>query len=723
MAGSAVVMTRRQGRKRLVTHAVATLAMALPAGAHAAEPDTGAAEPPGEILVTAGKRTEPLQKTPAAITVLSGEGLIADQITDIRAAQDFVPSVRFQQENAATEIYIRGVGSTLDFPQISSPNVFNFNGIPVPREATGAPLFDVDQLEVLPGPQGTLYGSSALGGAVNVNFRRPGAGAPSSLVVEAGDYGLARVSAAADLPLGSTLALRAAGQSLQHAGYETSGADSRRNLAGRLSALYQPASDVKLYAWGSTVTEDGHPPNLVPRGINAASGAAQPNAYLTANAWNDQFPAPYAAILPFGQPRAEGQRNTSTVLGGEADAMLAGNTTLTWVPSYLRVRTSPDYWLGAFPGNESNNYRQVTNELRAVQTHAWGEWLAGLYAYDLDSNGTFTFGSFTPGDGFPVSIVTVNRLSGEAVFGQLTLDLSPQWRLVAGGRDSVDARTGDGNFASGGGLAPYTYRRSFNHADYKAGLDYDLTPQVMLYAVTQTGYQPGTFNAFASTPTASNAVNQATLTAWTAGAKSRIAATGLQVNDEVFYYDYRGLFASAYNTMLNSNQTFNAQQTEIYGDQLDILYRPTGQDQLNLSVGYLHARNVRFTLPDSGRNFDGYQLQYAPDWTLNAGIHHDFGWRSGAWRLAANSRYEDSFYADFSHTPGGRQAPYVKTDASLTYIAARGGFTAGAWVKNIGNAAVIAATAGGSNLPLLAQGATAFLEQPRTFGLRVTWTR
>ena len=238
---------------------IALAAALLPGGRAAGqEPDAGGAL--GEIIVTADKRPEPLQQTAAAITALTRDTLIADQITDIRGAQNFVPSVRFQQENASTEIYIRGVGSTLDFPQITPPNVFNMNGIPVPREATGAPLFDVEQLEVLPGPQGTLYGSSALGGAVNVNFRRPGPGADASLLVEAGDFGLAHVSAAGNIPLGDTLALRAALDSLQHEGYETSGADSQRNLAGRLATLYRPVSEVTIYAWGSSVAGDGHPP-------------------------------------------------------------------------------------------------------------------------------------------------------------------------------------------------------------------------------------------------------------------------------------------------------------------------------------------------------------------------------------------------------------------------------------------------------------------------------
>ena len=90
-----------------------------------------------------------------AITAIDGESLVHSGITDIRAVQDFVPSVRFQQENDSTEIYIRGVGSTLDFPQITPPNSFNLNGVSVPREATSVPLYDIGQIEVLPGPQGT----------------------------------------------------------------------------------------------------------------------------------------------------------------------------------------------------------------------------------------------------------------------------------------------------------------------------------------------------------------------------------------------------------------------------------------------------------------------------------------------------------------------------------------------------------------------------------------
>ena len=120
-----------------------------------------------EIVVTAEKRAENLQRTPAAITAITGDALVSAGVADIRAAQNLVPSVRFQAEGASTEIYIRGIGSTLDLPNIEPPTVMNFNGAYIPREGTSVGLFDIARIEVLPGTQGTLYGRAALGGAVN----------------------------------------------------------------------------------------------------------------------------------------------------------------------------------------------------------------------------------------------------------------------------------------------------------------------------------------------------------------------------------------------------------------------------------------------------------------------------------------------------------------------------------------------------------------------------
>ncbi len=136
--------------------------------------DADSRRPFDEIVVTAQKRTQLLQDIPAAVTAIDSETFTVRGITTLADVQNLVPSVRLQKESASTEIYIRGVGSTLDLPMIEPPNAYNINGVYVPREVTSASLVDVERMEFLPGPQGTLYGRGAIGGVVNTITMRPG---------------------------------------------------------------------------------------------------------------------------------------------------------------------------------------------------------------------------------------------------------------------------------------------------------------------------------------------------------------------------------------------------------------------------------------------------------------------------------------------------------------------------------------------------------------------
>jgi iron complex outermembrane receptor protein len=683
-----------------------------------------------EIIVTATKQSQDLQKTAAAITALDGESLVFSGVTDIRGAQQFVPSVRFQAQTSSTEIYIRGVGSTLDLPQIDTPTALNFNSVFIPREATSVPLYDVQQIEVLPGPQGTLYGRSVMGGTVNVTYNRPTQDFETLAAIEVGSDSLFHVGAAQNLPVGDTFAIRLAADYLSHDGYMKSGADSQKDWGARLSFLWKPSDNLSAYLWVATADKDGHPANLVVKGVDPKTGQLDPDKYLQSDPWNDQLPEPWGSIADavlFGQPQAQDQKYDNNMVSGQLDYRITDAITLTYIPSYLDMSTSADYWLGAFPGDQTNGYRQQTHELRAAGQHGWGQWLAGLYYYDLTSHGIFSFGGFDLATAlFPVSIVDENHLRGTAVFGEATYDFTDRFRVTVGGRYQEDDRTGAGRYFDGEGLAPYGYDKGFSNFDYKLGVEYDVSDDVMLYAVTQTGYQPGTFNGFASTPALTNAVDSADITAYTLGIKTQLLGNRLQINDEVFFYTYDGLIASAYNTVTNSNLSFNVDKAEIYGNQLDLIWLPTDNGRVNLSVGYLHARTTDFEVPPNtvtwnGRtNFDGYQMQYAPDWTVSAGYSHDFQVGTGYLRAALSTRYESSFFADFSHTPGGEQDGYTKSDASLTYFADDDRWSVGAWVRNLENNAVIAATAGGSNFPPLPEGATAFLEAPRTYGLRAT---
>ncbi|MEQ8514741.1 MAG: TonB-dependent receptor plug domain-containing protein [Chromatocurvus sp.] len=680
-----------------------------------------------EIVVTASKREASRMEVPGTVTVLSSELLRAEGVGDIRAAQSLLPAMRLQQENTSTQVFIRGIGSNLDFPQLDAPSSIHLNGAYVPREANSTALFDLAQLEVLPGPQGTLYGRSTLGGIVNASFARPGDGEPGYLLLEAGNYDTRRATAAGDLAVGRDLTLRLATDYQYRDGYMNSGADSLDNLAGRVSLRWTPGDRFSAYAWVNVADMDGSPANLVVKGVDPVTGELSANTYLRSDPWDDSIPAPWNAFLPFGQPRAESYRDYHNRLAGaEFTYRLSADLVLHYLPAFTDFTVSSNYWLGAFPANKTDSYEQQIHELRLHGTAPWGNWLAGLYGYRMDSDGYFMFGGFDrialPGPSglpIPVSIVDSNRIEGVAAFGEAEFALGADWRLTLGGRLSSDRRAGEGRFFDGTGLSPYEADDDYDHVDVKVALSRDIGDSLTAYGAVQSGYMPGTFNPFASTPQQSNVVDAAELISYSIGLKGGLGAVA-NGSVEAFYYDYDGLFGSAYNTVINATQTFNVEQTEVHGVQLELALAPSAFGALSLSGAWIRARYTDFDLPDGTASFDGFQAQYAPEWSWVLRYHRDFNIAGGRLRAAVSSRYESSFWADFAHTPGGRQQAARKSNAQLTWYPGTESWSVGLWVRNIEDEAVIAATAGGSNLPPNPDGATAFLEAPRTWGMRVT---
>jgi iron complex outermembrane receptor protein len=668
----------------------------------------------GEIVVTAEKRETSAQKTAAAVTAVSGEQLVSAGVVDLRAVQAIVPGARFQQEGNSTQVFLRGIGSNADFANIEQGVSFNFNGLYIPREATSVPLYDIAQLEALPGPQGTLYGRSAIGGTVNVAFQRPTQDYETKLILEAGNYQLLHVTAVQNVPLSSDLAIRAAVDYTNRDGVMKSGADSKDDLGARLSLLYEPSSDFSLYLWGYTAQKNGHTPNLVNKGFDPATGAYSENKFLTSNPWNDQREGALAALAPFGQPVAPDQTFNNWAGGAQIDIGLGDGITLSYIPGYLYLKSDiRNYWLGALPARQSAKYNEVTQELRLSGSSTDFDWLVGLYGYRTVNSGSAVFLYGFP-TAFNISNVLRNRLKGAAIFGQGTYSLTDAIRMTAGGRFGVDDRKGFG-ITPLDQVSTYSYSKSYNRFDYKVGFEFDLAPRVMAYITYQTGYQPGTYNEFQSAPGSSAEVKPATLKAITAGIKTRLFDNTLQINNEFFYYDYRNLQLQAINVNAILNPIFNAEKVSIPGNQLDILYQPDSDNRFNLSVSYVHARNKKFVTP-LGASFNGLNPPYAADWTISGGASHDFHLGSGYIRAQADGRYESEWWADYAHSPGVRQRPHFKANASLTYFSENERWSAGLWIKNIGNIPVIAASAA-AGIP---GPGTAYLEEPRTYGLRLT---
>jgi iron complex outermembrane receptor protein len=695
----------------LCAASIATI-LSLPATAAPAVPAESPAEGEAlsEVVVTAEKQTESLQKTPAQVTAISAAALVDAGVTDLRQAQMIVPAVRFQAEGNNTQVFVRGVGANLDFPNVEPNVAFNFAGIYLPREATSAAFFDVAQMEILPGSQGTLYGRSAIGGTIVLTPAKPDFNFDGQSSLEVGNYSAVHVTATQNVKVTDTAALRLAVDYAYNDGFETTGAYSKNDISARLSTLLKPIDGLTIYLYAQGAQKRGHTENLVNKGTDPATGAYCERCFFFSNAWNDTRAGQFAA--PFGTPAAERNHYKTDMIGGEVTYDF-DNMTLSYIPSYLYLDARPLYWLSAIQSTNTAHYNQLEQELRLSNrgNGPW-KWLAGISYYNSRNSGSeylFTNLPFS----FYQTNVEADRLQGYAGFGQVTYSVTDTFRVTGGGRVSSTQRTARGFEVVALGGEPYTFDKTYTHFDWKVGLEQDIAPSAMVYAVVQTGFQAGTFNALPDTPEFSNEVKPEQLRSYTVGVKSRWFDDRLQVNNEIYYYDFHNLIIQAYDISAPYNLIFNGRKVAVKGDQLDVLAKISRTDEANLDVSYSRARNED-VVDTNGNNYNGLAPAYTPDWVVQAGFTHSIPVGSAYLRAHVNWRYESKWWADYVHNLGTEQSANHKMDASLTYDAET--WSVGAWVKNATNKAVIAATAA-AGVP---GPATAYLEDPRTYGLRVT---
>ncbi|NML93010.1 TonB-dependent receptor plug domain-containing protein [Novosphingobium sp. TW-4] len=230
------------------------LVMMAPALAHAAEDAPGGAEPPvagiTDIIVTAQKTTSTIQKTPISIAVVTGQQISALAQTGADGALQNVAGVEVQGAARGFVISIRGLGTDTP-PGVGESSVStNFDGVySIRAEANTIGFYDLDRVEVLRGPQSTLYGRNATGGVVNMISANPKLGETSgSANIGVGNYSLFRGEAALNVPIGETLALRVSGTGISRDGYLSNGHNDQKGAGVRAKLLWKPTEDLSVLA-------------------------------------------------------------------------------------------------------------------------------------------------------------------------------------------------------------------------------------------------------------------------------------------------------------------------------------------------------------------------------------------------------------------------------------------------------------------------------------------
>lgn len=699
-----------------------------------------------QVVITSERRSSNVQKTAASVSVRRGDDLLQQGKTSIRQILEDIPAVVVTEN---TGMFLAGsdtAGNNVTVRGIKSNN--NSSGSPLPAVPTTAIYadgvyegiggsYDVDRVEVLRGPQGTLYGRSATSGVVSSYTRNPGFdGLSIDATAELGSYALRHYTGAVNVPVTDTLALRIAADQFSRDGYDSAEGGAFKRTSGRLKSLYQPHRDLSVL-FGAAVEQN-----------RTHTGGVQGN--MTGP---DTFEYTSAPVRAGSNNFEQYWLNIDWNLGP---------ATLTYLPAVRRWDQDAAIFQTGPGGGGLNQVLKTsfdqftTHELRLASKETEAvKWLLGSFYYDnrLSSSNDIRWLS---SNAVVNTSNTDKETSNIGVFGEMTYSFLDTWRLTAGLRydythvrttqettnnlnfacntpiavgcptappDSPDAGTPENNSTLS--LTGDAGARKFYNTTYKFRFDHDLTKTNLLYAMVSTGFIPGDVqvtSTAAGEPVASQ-YGAEKLTAYEFGSKNRFLQNRLQVNGGVFYYDYGGFRTTVRPDPLNpASQILLTIPAKVLGAELELEYRFTPRDQLSLSYTYTDAY---FSNPPE--DFTRYVAEKhdvpgAVPHTLNAAYRHSLTLPGDSTLdFRADARFQSAYNLDnVSAQSGETGLAYVRVgnqwtgNLSSSWLSSDGTYSVTAYVRNVTNNRHKTFVQVLSQQPFTATGTQ---NDPRTFGI------
>jgi iron complex outermembrane recepter protein len=626
--------------------ALIVCAGAVPAFAQATPKD--APVDTGDIVVTATRSETLLSKTPIAMTAISSEELRDSGVTDSARLNDLVPNLRISVNGDAATISIRGVTST-DTTEKGDPSAaFLLDGIYLARpvEVLNS-FFDLARVEVLRGPQGTLYGRNTTAGVINVIAARPKDEFEASVDGVYGSLGRINATGVINVPVGEGLGIRAAvnydrkDSSIIQNGPITQSLDGYRNvLSARLSFGGKVGDNFDFVIRGDYTKDKGGIYSTLPLGnffptiISPSATTTQTTGPVTQVTIQNPVDPIYVDIgaraqrtlsLPLVYP--DRKNNSFYGIAGEFTYDL-GPVALTYLGSYRETkrRDVRDLFVFGFTHGTAfinGDFKQTSHELRAA--FGKGSPLHGQVGayYFSEESGIFAsfgppvsglFGPAATGFAFPQDPTKARSVAG---FGQLTYDITEDLHLTGGVRYTSDKKSRKGatvvDFPSAAvsfcgtarcvlneNLAERTYKKT----TWKLGVDYDAPGLGLIYASVSTGYKAGGFNDGCVIGTGIGCgltedflyFNPETLTAYEGGIKFKLLDNALRLNIGAFHYDYKNLQLRQIATIAGVPQVFvqNAGTAKVDGIEMEAIITPSDRDTVEFGINYTDARYEKF---------------------------------------------------------------------------------------------------------------------------------
>jgi iron complex outermembrane receptor protein len=632
----------------------------------------------GEIVVTAQRREERLQDVPISVSAISPLSLKTSGVQGLRALNIAVPALTVSQTPAGIVAnYIRGIGSTSanvgDEPSVA----LYLDGFYLPTANMAVfGLGGIERVEVLKGPQGTLFGRNASGGVIQVVTRDPSFTPSGNANLSYQSYDTVSASAYLTGRINSVLAADLSAEYRdQGQGWGrdlTTGAEVNKTRYKSLRAklLFQPTDALKStlafdsldYKSDVGVSRSGLPGALLPLNVPVAGSIydTQQNgpAFNIARQWGLQSKTQYEA----------------------------GPLTFTNLAQYRSYRqkfqTDADY--GPIDLVDINWHRKddlVTEELQAASTgDSRLQWIAGLFYMDYTSQYEDFYQRGRALSGRVVGNFPRQRTHSYAAFGQATYKLRDDTALTLGYRYTWERK--DYRFGVNLNGGPQSISQAVldqSRPTWRMSLDHHFTDQVMSYLSYNRGYKSGGFNT--STPAnAQTPVHPEVVDAYEIGTKAEFFERRLTANIALFYNDFRDLQVQTLQAASTGGLAAiltNAANSKIKGVDAEFKLKATSHLTLNAAANYLHAKyvnfhNVPFTSPNAnGTNrtrlgdASGADLIRAPTVTTTFGADYTLDLPTGA-LVASGAVYYNSGFV-FEPDQRLRQPHYTLLNASLAY--------------------------------------------------------
>jgi iron complex outermembrane recepter protein len=707
-----------------------------------------------EIIVTAQKRSQSIQDVSASITAISADTLAAAGIQDTQALANLTPGL-IVQRSIIGKIHIRGIGNE-NYTISGDPSVaVHSDDIYVARASAGLfDLFDINRVEVLRGPQGTLYGRNATAGVINVIPNAPTEEAGGYIKAEYGNYDKIRVEGAAGGALGdSGLMGRVALMGAWRDGYTTNifpGADARgvgdlddQDLwAGRGQLAYANDGPFSARASVEYIHDNSVPPpyKYVAQPPFPAVGINPPGLRVV----NQGFELALPTLPPTPSTRSFGSAEDlfkSNQLGlGLHMEYDTGDVSLKSITGYRDTKFN---WLndGDGVGTFYVNYgQQDANEQWSQEVQIASDpddevsWLLGGF-YFRETGDQFIglpirLSTLGPAAGLPDDSIIIDgtaKTTAEAAFGEVYWQATDQLKVTLGGRYSHEKRVAsyryDALFAA---PSQQGGKKTANNFSPKFVLTYEASEDLNIYASLSRGFKSGGFNLLAIQPS----FEPEKIWNYEAGIKASSADGRVRFNASAFYSDFKDLQVGQ---IVNLQSVItNAAAAELYGLEAELATRPVDAVDIGGTMAYLHADFTRFCTGDPTRptaavqagcmatapiNLKGFTLPRAPRFTATAyiGFTQDLTGGSSV-NLRADVRHQSkTFFTQFNR-PSVAQGSYQIANARLTWTSEGEMFSVGAWVNNLFDKDYFTELleSGAFNPALVVQG---YVAPPRTYGL------